>query len=476
MRLSYYLRSGFFSLIFLGAQLAHAALPAPVMQALADAGIPEDSVAIVVQPVAETAPALSHQAEAPLNPASVMKLLTTYVALETLGPAYTWKTEAAADRAAQKGLLKGDLYIKGYGDPKLTIDQLWLFLKRIRAAGVKVITGDVVLDSSYFAPHAHESGRFDDKPMRAYNVGPDALLINYNAVNINLSADASAKNVRVWMEPEFRALKLINRLTLDAAPCGNWKDRINMTVDGKGDARRLQLTGKFSIDCGERSYALSLLTPEDFARGLFLDLWRGMGGKLAGRVRIGETPPTATVLARLESPALSELIRDMNKWSNNVMARQLFLTLGAEIAGAPAAEEKSLAVISGWLSGKGLHFPELVVENGSGLSRAEKISAKHMAALLISAWRSPLMPEFIASLPIVAIDGTMRKRLKGNGAAGRAHIKTGTLDGVKTLAGYVQDKNGREVVVVSFVNHPNADYARAAEDALLDWVYEGAAQ
>jgi len=176
----------------------------------------------------------------------------------------------------------------------------------------------------------------------------------------------------------------------------------------------------------------------------------------------------------VESPALAQVVRDMNKFSNNVMARQLFLTLGAEGAGEPATPEKADRVIREWLAGKGLSVPELILENGSGLSRSERISARNLGLLLLSSFRSPVMPELIASLPLAAVDGTMKKRLSDADVAGQAHIKTGSLTGVRSIAGYVLDAQGRRLVVVSMVNHPNAGNAQAAQDALLAWIYNRA--
>ena len=463
-----------FLLLLCSGSVAIAALPAPVAQALNEAGIPETAVSLLVQPLTDARPGLEHRADVAQNPASVMKLLTTYAGLEMLGPAYVWKTDALAGDPVEKGVLRGNLYIKGYGDPRLTVEQFWLLLKRIRAAGVREIGGDVIFDASYFAPLNYNPADFDDKPYRAYNASPGALLINYNAVNINLVADAAAKNARVWVEPAFAGLNLVNHVKLDNSACGDWKERLSLKIDAEGLGRKVDLSGNFSTDCGEKNYPLSFFGHQDFARGLFLDLWREMGGKLRGQVRAGEAPPEAARLARLESPTLSEVIRDINKWSNNVMARQLYLTLGAEATGAPATPDKSFAAVGKWLAGKGLNFPELTIENGTGLSRTERISARHLADLLLIAGKSPLMPEFVASLPITAIDGTMKKRFRDEPLAGQAHIKTGTLTGVKTLAGYVLDKNGRLFVVVFLVNHEHAGLAQAAEDALLMWVYDGA--
>jgi D-alanyl-D-alanine carboxypeptidase/D-alanyl-D-alanine-endopeptidase (penicillin-binding protein 4) len=183
-------------------------------------------------------------------------------------------------------------------------------------------------------------------------------------------------------------------------------------------------------------------------------------------------------------------VRDINKFSNNVMARQLFLTLGQKVmrSGIPgdggsatvngknggATTAQADEVVRAWLEGKTLRMPELVLDNGSGLSRRERLSADSTSRLLQAAWKSPVMPELMASLPLLAVDGTMRKRLRDGSAAGQAHIKTGSLEGVKTMAGYLLDKSGRRQVVVFFVNHPHAAAAQPAQDALLQWVYERA--
>jgi D-alanyl-D-alanine carboxypeptidase/D-alanyl-D-alanine-endopeptidase (penicillin-binding protein 4) len=232
------------------------------------------------------------------------------------------------------------------------------------------------------------------------------------------------------------------------------------------------LRGRFSTDCGEKSFNLNLLPNGSYVDGVLRQLWEELGGTLSGAIRVGEVPPGASLLASFESPPLGDAIRDINKFSNNVMARQLFLTLGAEQLGPPATLRKGAQAIEIWLAEKGLEFPELVLENGSGLSRLERISPRHMAALLVSASKSPVFGEFESSLPIVAVDGTMKKRLQDHAVAGHAHIKTGSLEGVRSVAGYVFDAQGRRMAVVAMVNHPRASLARPALDALLQWVYE----
>jgi D-alanyl-D-alanine carboxypeptidase/D-alanyl-D-alanine-endopeptidase (penicillin-binding protein 4) len=425
-----------------------------------------------VHEIGAAEPLLAAGAERAMNPASTIKLLTTYAGLDLLGPAYAWTTDAFATGPVKDGVLAGDLVIRGRGDPKLTLENFWLLLRNLRARGVRDIRGDLVLDRSYFSTEEFDASRFDDQPTRPYNTGPDALLVNFKAVRLQFLPDLEARTVRVVIEPPLPQVQIINNLVLDTkGPCGDWVSKLKLDAQGTAGSARLAFNGAFPASCGERERHYSVMGQTQYILALFRELWRELGGGFAGTARDGVTTADARAIAAVQSPAMSEVVRDVNKYSNNVMARQLFLTLGAAGAGAPAGAEKSGRVIRQWLSTRGLNFPELVLENGSGLSRAERISARHLGQLLISAFRSPVMPELMASLPVAAVDGTMRKRLSGAAVAGQAHIKTGSLTGVRAIAGYVLDAAGRRVVVVLIINHANAGNAQPVQDALLRWIH-----
>lgn len=462
-----------FALLLSCAALAQTTLPVPVAQALSAAGIPQGAVGVYVQRVGNEPPAVSFGADRPLNPASTIKLLTTYAALDFLGPAYTWSTEVYTTGALQEGVLNGDLVLKGYGDPKLTLENFWLLLRNVRARGVRDIRGDLVLDRSYFGPQDDDPARFDGEPTRPYNTPPDALLVNFKAITVQFVPEPERRAVRLVVDPPLPAVQVINGVTPSNGACGDWVSRLKIEPQENGAAARLALSGPYPLDCGERTRSFSLLSHSQYVGGLFAALWRELGGTYGGTVRDGTVDPaTARLLAVGKSPALSEVVRDINKFSNNVMARQLFLTLGGVTAGAPATLDKARAAVRSWLAEKRIAAPELVLENGAGLSRVERISARTMAQLLLEAYRSPVMPELMASLPLVAVDGTMKKRLGNARVAGRAHIKTGSLAGVRAIAGYVLDARNRRNVVVFIVNHPNAAQAQVAQDALLKWVYD----
>jgi len=458
-----------------GALAQSDALPPPVLRALRGAGVPPSAVAVVVQDVEATRPSLAVNAAEPMNPASVMKLVTTYAALELLGPAYRWKTEVYSAGTLTDGALTGHLILKGYGDPKLTLESFWLMLRGVRSRGVRELRGDLILDRTHFDAANHDPGRFDDEPLRPYNVGPDALLVNYKSVRFQFVPEPEANAVRVLAEPRPQALEVVSSLKLSNGPCGDWRAKLRpefRRAAPPGAGMQAVFAGTYAESCGERAWNVSLFSHRDYVGGLFRQLWAELGGRWDGAARDGITPGEARIVHTHESATLSEIVRDMNKFSNNVIARQLYLTLGAESGGAPARPETAFQAVRTSLARKGLEFPELVIENGSGLSRIERISAESLARLLVAAYHGAAMPEFIASLPLVAVDGTLRRRMHGEPVAGQAHVKTGTLADVRAIAGYVLDRAGRRQAAVMIVNHPNAPLAQPALDALLGWVYE----
>jgi D-alanyl-D-alanine carboxypeptidase/D-alanyl-D-alanine-endopeptidase (penicillin-binding protein 4) len=445
-----------------------AALPEPVAQALKSAGIPEEAVAVYARRLDADLPAIAEHSEQAMNPASVMKLVTTYAGLELLGPAYIWRTEFHAAKPPVDGVIDGDLILKGYGDPALTLEKFWSLVHALRVSGVREIRGDLVLDRSFFEPMAFDPGAFDGDPYRPYNAGPDALLVNFKSTGFHFRVENGA--VVITADPEAPQLEIVNRLKADRVGCGDWKSRLGYEVQERDDSIVIAFSGSYSERCGEKIYDLSLPRHADYIYRLFRSLWREQGGVFQGQWREGLTPAGSSPQVSIESPPLSDVIRLINKHSNNLMARQLLITLGAE-RGQAASTEKGIAAIRTWLAASGLDFPELVLENGSGLSRNERISAHHLGELLATAYASPFMPEFMSSLPIYAVDGTFKRRSQTSAVAGRAHLKSGSLDEVRSLAGYLLDAHGQRWVVVFMVNHPRAGLSKPAQEALLDWLY-----
>lgn len=472
----------------------HAVLPLPVSQALQQAGLADDDVAVYAQRLDLPLPVIAHRADAALNPASTMKLLTTYAALDMLGPAYRWRTEIYRDGPLVDGVLQGNLILRGEGDPALMAEDFWRLLSRLRQLGVREITGDLIIDTSYFAPQAQDAAAFDGDGYRAYNVTASALVINLQASSLRLavSPDSPAR-VEVSAEPVLPSVRVQNRLQLTRDSCGDWRSRLQYKVkpdldvyasgenSSKGEPPSaaspvrgvtINLSGTFSADCGEKYLELSVLDGPQYTYQLFQSLWQSLGGSLHGEVRLQALPPQAVKLTEQLSPLpLADVLRRLNKYSNNLMARQLLLTVAAQQGNLPATEEAGANAVRQWLAKKGYRFPELMIENGAGLSRIERISPRHLGVILADAYAGPWMPELMSSLPVLGVDGTLLKRMQGQPVQGRAHLKTGSLNGVSTLAGYVLDQHGQRWLMVFMANHPRAAATRAAQDALINWIY-----
>jgi D-alanyl-D-alanine carboxypeptidase/D-alanyl-D-alanine-endopeptidase (penicillin-binding protein 4) len=442
--------------------------PGPLRAELAASGLPPEAVGVYVQEVGATRPLFAWNADKAMNPASVMKLLTTLAALELLGPNYTWRTEVYVDGAVKGEVLEGNLVLKGSGDPKLTLENFWLLLKGLRARGLREIRGDLVVDRSLFALEDADAARFDNEPTRPYNVPPDALLVNYKSVRLHFIPQEDSGTVRIAALPDLPQVSVLNQLALGAGSCSYWPER----PMAYPEQARLVFTGVFPQGCGEKAKSFSLLTPNEYLLALFRQAWQEVGGAFTGNLRESPVPASARLFATWESPPLSEVIRDINKFSNNVMARQMFLTLSLSVDAPPATTSKATRAIQEWLTRIGLDVPELVIENGSGLSRNERVSPRNLARLLQRGWDSPLLPEYLASLPIPGVDGTLRRRLSDSQAAGHAHLKSGYLEGVRAVAGYVRDRRGRWLIVVCIVNH--ASSGQSFVDAVVDWAWSQA--
>ncbi len=441
-------------------------LPASVVQALRDAGINEDkAIALDVRGV-DGREVIAHQAQQSFQPASIMKLVTSEAALAMLGPDFRWITRVHASGQLSGDVLDGDLIIEGGGDPRFAHEDLGRLLRALRQLGLREIRGDLVLDRSLFNIGAQDPGAFDGQPSRAYNALPDALLLDAKAITLRFKPEGD--RVQIFSEPPLAGFS-IRAPAPGTEPCGRLRDQLQ-PVWGE---RSLIFAGAYPVACGERELAfhLHVLNAEQYVEAVFRVLWQEQGGSLAGRVREGRVPAGSRELLAWPSRPLAQVLADINKQSNNVMARNLMLSLVAQRGGEPATPEAAAARVLSWMSDSGLSTQGVVIENGSGLSRQERLPAATLAALLQRAWQQPTMPELLSSLAIIGVDGTMARRYGNSPLRGRAHIKTGSLAGVASIAGYVQARSGRRLIVVCMINHPKANEARAAFDALLDWVY-----
>jgi serine-type D-Ala-D-Ala carboxypeptidase/endopeptidase (penicillin-binding protein 4) len=462
-------------LVALFALDAYAVLPRAVGRAFLDAGIPLNHVGIVVQDTSKAQPLFAYDAYRSRSPASVMKLVTTFAALEMLGPDYRWKTEAYLGGPLVDGELRGDLILKGYGDPKITVEQWQSFIGDLRAKGLATIDGDLVLDRSLFALPPYDPAAFDHEPLKPYNVGPDALLVNFKSLKLTLAPDANGTGVSVRAEPPLDVVTLGAPPPISNGDCAEGRMRITPSIDDHGDRAAIAFTGSYPLSCGEHDWWLAMLDHPHYVRAMFETYFRAAGGRLAGGLKERRVPAGAAPFAVLESPPLADIVRDVNKLSNNVMARQIFLTLATKSSPPPATPAKAVDAVRRWLKARKLAMPGLVLDNGSGLSRHERNTPIGLNRLLLAADASRVREDFERSLAVAAIDGTVERRFRDGDVAGQALLKTGSLEGVRALAGYVLDPNGRRFTVVAIVNDRNAARAIPALDYLVQWVYRNAA-
>jgi D-alanyl-D-alanine carboxypeptidase/D-alanyl-D-alanine-endopeptidase (penicillin-binding protein 4) len=443
-------------------------LPADVSAALARSKLPREALSVLVLPVEEEGrgkasglPRLSHRAEVSVNPASLMKLVTTSAALELLGPSFTWRTPVYVEGVVREGVLQGNLHVRGQGDPRLGVEKLWQLMRRVQGLGIQRIEGDIVLDRSAFEVPWRDPGSFDGEPLRPYNASPDALLINFKSLLIHWVPDRAANEVRIHTEPPLAGVQFPSQLPLTAGECGDYRSAVKADFS---DPLKPRLSGAYPASCGEKVWPVAYADPAQFAPRAILGMWQQLGGQLRGVVREGVVPAQLKPVFWHESAPLAEVVRDINKYSNNVMAQQLFLTLSLQQQGL-GKQGASQEIVNRWWRERVAMAPPLL-DNGSGLSREERITPAALARLLQVMWRSPVMPDLMASLPVAGQDGTLRR----SQTQSRAHLKTGSLRDVMGVAGYVDGQDGRRWVLVAILNHPQANAARPVLDALIDWV------
>lgn len=450
-------------------------LPAPMREALHAAGVPLEAVGVVARPLEAAAPVVAHQSELSLQPGSTMKVLTSAAALALLGASHRGGTELWTRGPTQAGVLRGDVILRGQADPGLDTGALLELLHRLRGAGVRRIAGDVIIDRTHFHPERLDTGvpPFDEAPEFAYNAIPDALNLNGGLLGFVLRAERG--RVRVSTEPALAEVRARSAQTLSAAACKDWDEGWQTaTVRARETRVEIGFNGSFPADCEVRE-SLQLFDRDRLVAAMVRQLWGDLGGRLDGRVRVGALPQGAQRVAQHSGRPLAEVLRTVLKASDNLLTRLVFLEIGARAPASwrdahPATLRASAERIKDWLRGEGIAPAGLVLDNGSGLSRSERITPDQMAALLARAWRAPWAPELIQGLPLAGVDGTMRKRLKGTRAEGRARIKTGTLRNVDAVAGYVYDADERPWIVVGMINVEPGQRGRPALDALIEWV------
>ena len=482
-------------------------LPEKLLQAAKRLRVDPAGIAVSVVPVEDPKrPVLSWRADAMEPPASTAKLVTTLAALEVLGSSYRWRTNFyVREMPDRNGLLRGGLFIRGGGDPALVLEDFALEVDRLAQKGIRRIDGNIVIDRSHFNIPNVDPGAFDGRRSRPYNLQPDAALLNYRNLSFELTPDVKAGVARVVVFPPLAGVSYPKTIQLAKGGCGDWKSAIAFRVNdlGKGK-KRVLFNGRYPSACGVKTFNVIAFEADEYFERLFRALWERDGRTWRGKVVSGKVPEDGKLLLTRLSPTLGEITALTNKWSNNPMARHIFLTLGAyrveeeletkaseKEAAAKAAgalkkdarpgDDKRLqfprgatlgdarAELSDWMTSRGIPASEIIIDNGSGLSRTSRVSARAMTDLLSAGWNGPYMPEYLASLPITGRDGTMVRRKV---ALEEGRIKTGYLENVRSIGGYVHALDGkRYAVYASVTGAKNVPGGIKFLDAVIDWVY-----
>jgi D-alanyl-D-alanine carboxypeptidase/D-alanyl-D-alanine-endopeptidase (penicillin-binding protein 4) len=350
------------------------------------------------------------------------------------------------------------------------VERLQSLLQDVMAKGLREVKGDIILDGSVFDLPDKNPASFDDEPLRPYNVAPQGLLLNFNAMLFKFTPDTVRSEAKVESEPPLANVQWPISVPLSAGPCQDWRTQLRADFS-KADSVRFN--GSYPKACGEQKWPVAYVEPQSFAPRMVQAMWRQAGGQLKGQVRHGLTPAQVTLWYEAPSLPLSDVVADINKLSNNVMAQQLFLTLSSQQGAGNFAASKQV-VLQWWAKNMPGHKAPLI-DNGSGLSRDERSSAQALTALLQLAAQSNYANALQNSLAIAGVDGTvmrLRDRQPNSVVIGRAKLKSGSLRDVASLAGYVEGLSGQSYVFVVIVNHPNANATRPALDKLLEWTVQ----
>jgi serine-type D-Ala-D-Ala carboxypeptidase/endopeptidase (penicillin-binding protein 4) len=445
----------------------NARLPESVAQALKTEGVLAADVSAIALPLDSAKPLSEWQPNTPRSPASVMKLVSTYAALLQLGADYRWYTHAHLERPIEGDTLNGKLTLKGGGDPRIVIENLVEWLQSWRRAGLRVIEGDLVIDESLFESIGPSTDPFDGDASQPYNVLPHPLLMNFKSTKFVVRPSASGKT-EITLDPPLAGTIIDNQVVLRNENCINRASKLIIQELG---SKIIRVSGVYSSGCGDGENYSSVLDHKRFIHSLVKAAWESLGGVLKGDVVTGRAPGREWSTWR--SPRnLAEIVKDINKFSSNVMTRQVLMQMGSERFKQQATEDRARRAVMLALEQVGLNFSELRLENGSGLSRNEQISVRSLAQLLTHASKSSVAATYRDSLPVVGVDGTMAKRLTQSGVAGQAWIKTGSINSVNSIAGYVTARSGKRYAVAFIVNSAIAHRAFAAQDQFLQWVYE----
>ena len=448
-----------------------AELPQPYKELINKYNFKKDSFSIVVKNL--TAPekkAIIYNGSKNFNPASLTKIITSFIALDKLGPNYKWKSDFYYTGQLKDDTIQGDLIFVGRGDASFSIDNLEFLIREIQKKGIKKIEGNLILDKSYFGkiPSIID---FDADPMRAYNVLPNAISIQSNTINFKFTP--LDNNVKIDVKPELNYLKIKNNLRLSNKNCVSWKQSLDYQKSNDLLDDTIIFQGFLSKKCSNKEIDLSVTDNSRYFYEVFKYLWTQNGGSFKGGYWVNDKQKLdGKILASHLSKPLGVLIRDMNKYSLNLMSRNLMLTVMKVDLKREVTEDDVNLFVLNWLSNQDISTNNIFVENGAGLSRKTSINADSLLEIMEKIYEHPYMPEMLASFSILNEDGTLETKMPFSKAKKNGHFKTGSLKNVSAIAGYLVDKGKNKKIVIFLMNDKEANKSYNFQKELINLAFD----
>lgn len=374
-------------------------------------------------------------------PASNLKILTTAVALNYLGPNYRFSTRIYTDGILENGTLNGNLYIKGFGDPKLVTEQLWLLVNELRNLPLTKIKGNIIGDDSFFDDRLRVKTWIKNPGSEAYEAPLGALSFNFNTIKVYVSPGGKVGDPpKIVIEPDNEYIKLENKAR--TLKLGKRNRLIVNRVENEG-FDLITVSGGINLGQPRSQYFLNITDPTQYALNVFKKYIEHSGIKFDGLLQKGHVPNNALELYAHEGEPLSLALRGLNKFSNNFVAEQILKTIGAEQIGTPGSTRKGLQVFEEYMKELGYEPGQYNIYDGSGLSRQNRLSPKIIVDILRQIKDDlGVYPEFVSALGVMGVDGNVKGRMKRVKSSDKARVKTGTLNFVSALSGYFQSKEG----------------------------------
>jgi len=402
----------------------------------------------------------SVQSDRLFSPASNMKLLTTAMALKRMGPDYRFKTRLYSTLKINEETLNGDLYIKGFGDPNLVSEQMWLLVNELRKLPLRKVGGDIIADDSFFDDRLRVKTWRKKGGAEAYNAPLGALSFNFNTVTVHVSpGEKPGDRPVVVIDPDIDFVRVVNRAKTVSR---SRRSRLIVNRVDKRDYNEVTISGVISVSHSRETYYLNITQPTYYAAKVFKDYLRRAGVEVTGNVRIGPVPEDAHDLLSHTSAPLSLILRGLNKFSNNFVAEQILKTIGAELYGQPGSTKNGLRAMNEYMRSLRFGSGRFRILDGSGLSRQNRLSPDQIVSVLQDMHGDlGIYPEFVAALGVMGRDGNVLKRMNGHNGSEKARVKTGTLNFVSALSGYFQSADGEQFAFSILMNDLKCSNGRA---------------